>query len=98
MIIIKKSGAAITLTRGDQTFTLPVAEAPALIAALLDQLGVSGTRYQQGYQTGLSDGLLEGYARRDREYVVAASKGARAELAQLRARLLASLDSDATAA
>lgn len=78
MITITKRGATLTLTRGEQTFTLPAAEAPALIAAILAELGVAGTRYQQGYQLGITDGLIEGYARRDREYVVAAEKARRA--------------------
>jgi len=78
MITITKRDATLTLTRGAQTFTLPASEAPQLIAAILAELGASGTRYQQGYQLGVQDGLIEGYSRRDREYIVAAEKAQRA--------------------
>ena len=79
MITITKRGAVLTLARGAQSFTIPASEAPQLIAAILAELGVSGTKYQQGYQLGVQDGLLEGYSRRDREYIVAAEKAQRAQ-------------------
>jgi hypothetical protein len=78
MIHIEKRGQTIILTRGDQRFVLPASEAPRLIAELLAELGIAGSRYQQDYQTGVQDGLLEGYERRDREYIVAATKAQRA--------------------
>jgi hypothetical protein len=97
MIRITKDGATLTLTRGEQVFTLPAAEAPQLIAAVLDLLGVSGTAYQRGYQLGVQDGLIEGYARRDREYIVARLKAQRERAVELRRALLAQASDARTA-
>lgn len=87
MITIEKHGQVITLTRGGETFRMAASEAPRLIAALLVELGVSGTPHQQGYQLGRADGEQLGYAQRDREYVVATTKAQRAAARALLAGL-----------
>lgn len=108
MIIIEKRGQTITLTRDGETFRMPASEAPALIAELLEALGVAGarsqvsgagdetpasrnpapdTRYLVGYQLGRQDGEQLGYAQRDREYVIAATKAQRAAARALLAGL-----------
>lgn len=98
MITIEKRGAVLLLARGGQTFALPAAEASSLIGAVLDALGVRGSERQQGYQLGVQDGLIEGYLRRDREYITAAAKAWRAHDQAERLALLAALDGDARTA
>jgi len=79
MIIIELTGGSIVLrSEAGQVIRVPLAEAPRLIAKALEALGVSGTRYQQGWRAGRAvgyqDGLAQGYAQRDREYVISADR------------------------
>lgn len=93
MIKTEIAGGCLTLSNETgTTIRVPLCEAPRLVAAALEALGVQGTRFQQGWKAGrivgCQDGLHEGYAQRDREWAIAQ---ARAEAAAARAEALALL-------
>jgi hypothetical protein len=84
-------GSLILVNEAGTTIRVPLCEAPRLVAAALEALGVSGSRYQQGwragYAVGRQDGQQLGYEQRDREWTIAQererTRAARAEVLAL---------------
>lgn len=93
MIDTKIAGGALILTNeAGTTIRVPLAECPRLVASALEALGVTGSRYQQGWKAGrivgLEDGILEGYRQCEREFEMIAEQ----RRAQARREVLALLE------